>query len=84
MSGATTQYRSFDPGVQADHGPPGPAVDVVHDRVLGALCVLRHTLGLVLYVVAQFYSGDAGKATPAVYGAYRAGVRRGAVRWLRG
>jgi POT family proton-dependent oligopeptide transporter len=33
-------------------------VDVVHDRILGTLRVLRIRWALVLYIVAQFHAGD--------------------------
>ncbi len=47
MSGAadTPPTGAADSRVQAGHGPPGAPVDAVHDRVLGALCVLRNPLG---------------------------------------
>src|SRR5690606_92412 len=41
----TARQRRRHPRVRPGHGPPASAVDAVHDRVLGALRVLRHALG---------------------------------------
>ncbi len=88
MSGrhAFEHDRGAGPGVRRGPGPSTSAVDAVHDRVLGAVRLLRHPLGprpLHRRAVPRGQSVGRGAGEPDLRRLPRARVRGGDLRRLR-